>query len=600
MTQRIRLFLALAALVIAACICAPSSADTLTTMDGKSLSGKIEKTTTGYIVYTADGVVTVPDANVKHVMLDHAADRTPGHKKLDPKTVVTLQAQGRAAYAAGAFDVARDLYLDASHVEPGNAVTARGLGMAYMRLERPAQAIEPLEQAKNAMPNDRELLIVLSTALIESHNPMRAVKFVKTYMEKNPATVDEDCLNALGAGLSQADPTAAKQTLFAEAYKLYLKDNAKLEALRPGEKRWGSQWLPAEDVATKVADRKKAQADVNTYTAKIAKLDDQIAGDQRTMAQYSGTLGDNNRSRIYDQAKNDAAKAQKQLETAQKDLADAQAALAATEPAPFPLLVTLDSASSESAGATTQSTTEPAGVGATTEPAGGGATTEPDAIATAKPKPDATSDKGNPPPAVDTTPKPPATPLARAVKPNANAEATGPVTQYGAAFAVAPDLIVAPTSVIVGAKILHVDVAVGPSFEASIVRVDAAAGLVLIRVPGANLTPLKIADPADDKPTTCLGFPSVDIFNPMAETMQVSKSTSGAPDHAKFSMPPRIPGAPLLQDKAVIGMETAGRDTDPAEVPVVSASVLRKFVGDDAAPAAKDSIDSVVQVVAQR
>jgi hypothetical protein len=472
-------------------------------------------------------------------------------------------------------------------------VTARGLGMAYLRLERPVLAVAELEAAYKAMPTDRETLIVLSTALIQGHNPMRAVKFVKAYMEKPSPAVDEDCLNALGAALSQADAIAAKQQLFKDASALYVRANAKLEAGRTGEKRWGSLWMPAAEVDKKTADRKAAEKAVADARPKIIEDTNRIAAAEKEMAFYSGTLGDNNRSRAKAAAERKRDEAQADLTAAEKELEDANNAVAALDSPSFPLLESLDSSPVQAA-----ADADHTAVAAAETPANRDPDQAPDKHPAEKPA----SDKqgtAKPVPAAE-APLKPVVANARPVKPNtADEQPAGPVTRYAAAFAVAPDLIVAPASVVSGAATVHVDVAVGPTLNGTVVRVDADAGLALIRVDGAKFTAMNIADRAADKPTTCLAFPNVDLFNPILETIAVANATSGQTDHARLAIPPRLPGAPLVQGNAVVGLELANRDTDPAEVPVLTADAIRKFVGSDAAPTA-DGKDAVVQVTAEK
>ena len=104
---------------------------------------------------------------------------------------------------------------------------------------------------------------------------MRAVKFVKAYLEAHPTPLDEPVINTLGIALSQADSAASKSALFSDGVKLYNKLNAELEANQSGKKRWGVEWEDADAVSAKLKARQDAQK----------KVDDawgQAAGRKRT------------------------------------------------------------------------------------------------------------------------------------------------------------------------------------------------------------------------------------------------------------------------------------------------------------------------------
>ena len=66
------------------------------------------------------------------------------------------------------------------------------------------------------------------------------MKFITTYFDAHPTPPDEQLLDAMGIALAQADAAGVvKSSLFTDSGKTYKKLNAKLEATRTGEKRWG-------------------------------------------------------------------------------------------------------------------------------------------------------------------------------------------------------------------------------------------------------------------------------------------------------------------------------------------------------------------------
>jgi chromosome segregation ATPase len=111
--------------------------------------------------------------------------------------------------------------------------------------------------------------------------------------------------------------------------KQYVKLNAKLEATRKGEKRWGVDWMPAADEDQKQATVDGAKSTIASSTATIQKLDAEIADTQRRKDAVVYTEGNNNQTqkkaayqKQIDEFNSQRASAQTELEGAQKTLKD--------------------------------------------------------------------------------------------------------------------------------------------------------------------------------------------------------------------------------------------------------------------------------------
>src|SRR4051794_8116787 len=186
-----------------------------------------------------------------------------------PRMVPVLLAQGRAALAAEAFKPARDAYMDVLAIDPKNAAAQADLGYAYLKMEDFSRATKALDVAVLAPQPARSTVLNAAAALIRTKNPMRAAKFLREYMAAHPGEADESALDALGTALSQADDQSMKLKFFKDCVAFYDQMNAKLEATRPGEKRWGSQWLPAKEADRKLREYKDHLAQIDKLQREI-------------------------------------------------------------------------------------------------------------------------------------------------------------------------------------------------------------------------------------------------------------------------------------------------------------------------------------------
>jgi tetratricopeptide (TPR) repeat protein len=498
---------------------------------------------------------------------------------VDARTLAALLKQGEDAFDTGNMNDARDAFADALQVDPMNQAAARALGIVYLHLDKPAKAAEPLEIASGTKVMDRSLVLALSSERLATHSPMQAVKYIKNYLEAHPsppAVVDEPMLNALGISLSQAETAGNKSSLFTDATKFYKKLNARLEATRPGEKRWGTEWIPAADVDTKQESMTTSLAMIQTNSVTVRNLASNIADAERAKAAVPYAEGENTLTEKRAAIQSQIDQMTSDQKAAQKNIDDAQATLASVKPK-WPEEISVDDM------VLVDVDVKPAQV------------VTPKTVAVAPVVPD---QKPVPTPVTPPTPADTGT--------NVDVPKPKPVshhgTRYAVAFAVAPDLVVTSSATLTDATDIQLEPASGPSLKAEIVRSDDASGLTLLRVTGAHFYSLPIGDSPIAGPAKCDGLPDVNIFSPLVQEMTATLSTAGDKWSIKLAKRPRLPGGPLLQNGKVVGVEMGDRDTNPEAVPVVTVDAIKQLLQSDAnakSPAINMK-DAVFQVVAAR
>ncbi len=616
----------LTAVALLAISTATAPGDTLVTTTGQILIGKVARTSTGYSVRPATGAaIEVAAADVKRILMDHseslptmpeeeappsispsaAAPGSPvSHGKTDPRTINALLVQGETAFADGAFTDARDSFADALLVDPTNLIAGRGLGFAYLRLNKPMKAAKPLEVAAARSPKlDRSMTVAIAASLLTSHNPMRAVKYIKTYYDSHPTPVDEPMLNALGTVMNQVEPSAKRGSLFQDAAKLYTRLNAELEKARPGQKRWGIEWLDVAEVDSKFKARNTAQAKTDDAATKVQAFEVQIASLKGELSNI-GFIGGPINARAakaqqlqvkINQLTGEQTDAQTILDQRNEELAKTpkpnfppEIATDGVEFFPDPATASVPAAPTEvaSAGGVTNGGTTSSGTTVTGTTAGLQVT------------PGHRTDGPAKPPTNNT-----ATPPDDAAPPQKSPTSIRHLTRYAVAFAVAPDLLVTASEAVAEASDIHVETSTGTTLRAEVIRTDQSVGLALLRVSGARMPCLAVAPAMTNGGVRAWGFPNVSLFNPVPQMMPCSASAPSANGWSiRFQSPPRLPGGPVLQDGLVVGVEMGSRDSDPAEVPGVPLAALKKLLADDAKPGTPtaDAKSAIVQVVADQ
>ena len=218
-----------------------------------------------------------------------AAVRRAGAEALDPRTIPLLLAQGRAALGAEAFKPARDAYMDVLAIDPKNLAVQADLGYVYLKLED----FPPRDQGAGRRHGRAAAGAVHAAQRVggaDPHPQPDAGREVSEGLHGRPRQRGgrDGARRALGTALSQADDQARNLKFFKDCVAFYDQMNAKLEATRPGEKRWGSQWLPAKEADKKFKEYKDHLAEIDKLQREIndaqAKYDTVEANKNRALS----------------------------------------------------------------------------------------------------------------------------------------------------------------------------------------------------------------------------------------------------------------------------------------------------------------------------
>ena len=247
--------------------------------------------------------------------------------------------QGIKHLLAAEYDAADSEFKYALKLEPKNGRAFHGRGLVALLKSRPGDATALMETAlKNVSPGalpPRSLAYNLAAAHLKT-NPMRSARIVKDYLSHPSAGVDEQMANALGAALNVADDSARNHFFYNEARDYYLKYDQRLAVARgDGRQRWGTQWLPAGQAASKWAlyrQRAEGVADLRTRVGR-ATLDKAKAYDNLRYMQRGMRLHSTAEKRAANDKYEDAARHEITL---RQQLARAESQMSATEAPPLP------------------------------------------------------------------------------------------------------------------------------------------------------------------------------------------------------------------------------------------------------------------------
>jgi tetratricopeptide (TPR) repeat protein len=581
---------------------ASARADTLVLKDGRRITGDVieiggrymVKSSAGSATFAVDEVAKWEKAAVGAAPGAGAGVTSPRQRPQKAASPAEISAraaklieQGNAALSAGDAQAALENFQDArslwdrQHVridvnDEGMFNVLHGIGIAYLALGRYDKASEPLARAYPSSLRGRSLTINAAILdVVQRVNVMHGIKELKDYLSSQSAP-DEVALNVMGAsmGLAATDERLWQGQFFQQMGRFYEKKNAELEATRPGQRRWGTEWLPVKQARTHLVALEAGVAKYNAAIEAVRTAEGNVKAAQS----------------IRDGATSPAA-----VNAANADLAlanDMRAAAIARQkeawrniprpewPKTFPPVLP------ESLGG---------GVfGVPAAPAAPVAVAAlPAAVAPAKPPKVEPADTilipvapKDPPPE---TPKETVTTPPPAVPPVVTKAGKPMVSRYAVAVPVAPDLLLTAAAPLEGAGSFHLETAAGNSFEAQLVRRDSAIGLALLRVSGQRLPYLNLAvGTFTGGELVCWGFPDVNIFNPVADSIAAK---AVAPKGEKWTVAlirhPRLPGAAVL-DKGgnLVGLALGDRDTVASLIPAVTADQIRTFLGADVPKAA--------------
>jgi tetratricopeptide (TPR) repeat protein len=508
-----------------------------------------------------------------------------------------LLQQGTDALAAGQYQAAREAFQDAIVIDPRNARAAHGLALCFVEQKEVAKAAAMLDKALPFTTTpDRALVLNAAAANMATRTHMRAAKLTKDYLTAHPKEADEAMVNALGTALSAATASERKNRFFTDAAAFYMIANQRLEATRPGYKRFGAQWYTTHDAEAKEKALAVEQKKLDSLSDTVARAEERLAGAEREYErqrnmivqriELPGNFYMRQAESAYDAAKSNLELAQEKYDT----LADS---LDRPKFPPEITMVAIDEIK-------TPALSTPVVVASADPPV----VKPKPVVVTPKPKP------VDPPPAVasNTNPKPkPAvvkTPEPLALEPP---RPTVPrkvrITQYAAAFPVASDLVVTSAQTVKDATALQLQMADGQSLSAKLVRKDDASGLALLRVEGSRkFNPLPIADSFAGGAVTCASFPTVDLFSPAAQSINGSAAAPKEGWTVSLNIHPRLAGAPILSGGKVVGVCVAPREAERGKLPAATLEQLKAFVGADAGEPkfAGDPAASLLQLVTTR
>jgi len=152
-------------------------------------------------------------------------------------------------------------------------------------------------------------------------------------------------------------------------------------------------------------------------------------------------------------------------------------------------------------------------------------------------------------------------------------------TVTGAAFAVAPDMLLTVARLAVGAKSLNLQTVDGTNFVATLIASDDATGMALIKVEGAHFPALSLASAAHPGAVSVAAFTRPGVFGPEMQVLTGELTFIPGLWSLRVSTHPRSPGSPLVNDKGeVVAVLVATRDDSMAKLPVVTIDAIRKFV----------------------
>jgi tetratricopeptide (TPR) repeat protein len=526
-----------------------------------------------------------------------------------------LLKQASEALIGGEIAAAREAFLDAFTLDPRSAKAAHGLALCYLYSNQTKKAAQTFDKAVVlAGKPDRALVLNAAAAHIADRNNARAAKLLKDYLTANPRELDEPMVNALGTALMAASPQERKNRLFSEAASFYETVNKKLEAARPGSKRFGMEWLPATQADAKHRTLAGQQRKIETLEEAVANAEEMLVPALKEFERQKdlirrGEPPGNYYYRSAETAYNSAvARHEAAIEALEKGLAEIERprfpeaiALVSIDDVKTPELspsagVTVASADTGTFTVTKRGTRAKEGGGETpgrmTLGTGKGAGNTNKGGGTSDTTAGGGGNANNPlggPTVVYEPPKP-----ARKVR----------VTQYAAAFPVAPDLAVTSAAAVDDNATLQLQLSDGQSIKASLVRKDDETGLALIRIEGKKLIPLALADSFGGGTIACASFPTVDLFNPAGQKIagNAPAPKDGADWTVSLNLHPRLAGSPILSGSKVVGVCIAPRDAEKTKLPAVALAALKQFLGEDAKPAAApgDPMSNLLQLVSTR
>jgi hypothetical protein len=515
-----------------------------------------------------------------------------------------LVQQGTNALMAGEHGAALGALLDAKQLferklrgKGPTVATAdqvamlHGLALAYQLNNRPEKASPlfdtgtPLDRACAAKGAPRQLLLTRAALdLTQGYLAMRTAVGLTGYLKEHPNELDSEILDVLFSALTKAEERVTNRTALDGMIKNYEEFNARLEATRPGQRRWGVEWvgeavfkvnMRKRDAALREID--KAQGQLADANADVAKANDYL----KWARGNGGSVSVANQR--LSAAENRRATAQRALEDARAKLPPvpvlAKADLAKlVAPHEAQVVVAAKPAKSAKPGAPVQVASAEPQTKSIEFSLGGGGTS-----GTKVSTPGNNTAAGD----VGAPSDPPARNRSRAF----NRTATG--------FAIGPDLLLTAASAVKDAKRVVVEFPNAVPIEAKVER-SGTEGLALLRLTGQRMAYVNPAEQFPGGPVQCPAYPEVSVFGVAVEVIK-GRALALQDEGWKVSLSkhPRLPGAPVLDSAGdLVGVEMAEREDLLDKLPALSLKAVRGFVGSDlpGQPCANPKGAAVVQV----
>lgn len=256
---------------------------------------------------------------------------------------------GETALAGQSYVSALEAFQQALKLDPKNAVAARGVAYALIRLGRARQAVVDLDIVSRSKPaaTDAGFAVAQAAAQTAADAPIKAIPALVTCLDAGAtAPVDESVLNALGTALNKVKGPAGQGEVYRKAVEAYKRYEKRLTDAQPGKLRWGVTWGDAAVVQRKVARFVKANGDVATAVTNLNAANARmVAVNATARAPFFGFHTPAQKQAHHDQMTKlvDAAQAEVDAAVAQRD--DAQQVASHTEAPPFPDAVNTDDTS---------------------------------------------------------------------------------------------------------------------------------------------------------------------------------------------------------------------------------------------------------------
>jgi hypothetical protein len=523
----------------------------------------------------------------------------------------TLLQQGTNALAAGEYSAALESLQDAKQIferklrgkgpvgvgSPEHIALTHGLALAYQLVHKPDKASplfdnnSPLDRACNAKGVSRRLLVTRGVMdVTQGYLAMRTCVGLTNYLKEHPDELDSEILDLLYTALIKAEEKVANRQLMLDPMiKLYEDFNGRLESTRPGQKRWGVQWVSEETFRAEMAKQSIARKKYEIELDKVDKVAERVSAEQASV----------------DVARKNALKDRAGLTRALGRLAAAKDALAVAQDKaeevrraiPMPPVLTKEALASVLTPHDVKvvvAAKPKTGSTAAVASADGASRAVPFSLGgSSAPKTAVGGSSARPPTGGPATVAPPT------FEPTASARRT--FSRSATGFAVAPDLLLTAASAVKGANRVMIELPGAQPIEVTVERVG-DEGLALLRAKGQRFAYLNVATQFNGGPIKCPAYPEVSVFGVTLEMIQGrALAVKDEGWQVALSRHPRLPGAPLLDSvNNLVGVEVGDRDDLTERLPAIGFAKVKSFLGADGPtqPCGNPQAAAIVQITA--